>query len=299
MAELQQVLDCLSDGYVALSPQLKRAAKYILDNPAEVGIRSMRQLASEADVPPSTMTRLSRALAFDSFEAFRQPFREAIRNQAGSYQARARDLQQIAGAECDGRLLTELTTANLTALDRLRASLDPALLDAVATRLIESDRVFVLGLRGCYSLAHYFAYVSRMALPKLNLLGAHAGQPIDEVSGIGPQDTLIAIAFAPYTGETVRTARFARKRGAAVVALTDSRAAPIVPGAAHVLIVPTASPQFFPSAVGAVALLEALIASVVARGGPGVIDSIADTGRLLAAFGVYWDDAEAAGAKGA
>lgn len=293
MTELQQVLDRLSDDYGALSPQLKRAAKYILDNPTEVGIRSMRQLASEAVVPPSTMTRLSRALAFDSFEAFRQPFREALRSKAGSYQARARDLQQIAGADSGGSLFSDLTAANLAALDELRNNLDTAVLDAVAEQLIEAERVFVLGLRGCYSLAHYLYYVGRMALPRLQLLGAQAGQLIDEMSDIGPSDSMFAIAFSPYTGETVKAARFASDRGATVIVLTDSRAAPIVPGAAHVLLAPTASPQFFPSAVSAVALLEALIACVVAHGGRQVIDNIAGNGRVLEAFGVYWDDAGA------
>jgi len=122
--------------------------------------------------------------------------------------------------------------------------------------------------------------VGRMALPKLRLLGAQAGQLIDEMADIGPGDAILAIAFSPYTGETVRASCFARDRGASVIALTDSRAAPIVPGAAHVLLAPTASPQFFPSAVGAVALLEVLIACVVADGGRQVIDNIAGAGRL-------------------
>jgi DNA-binding MurR/RpiR family transcriptional regulator len=290
MAELQQVLDRLGNRYGGLSPQLKRAAKYVLDHPAEVGVHSMRRLAGAAAVPPSTMTRLVRALEFGSYESFRQPFQDALRGPAGGYRDRARGLQETAEDERGVGLLADMLEANLAGLEGLSATIGPAELHAAAQRMVAAKRVFVLGLRGCFALAHYLYYVGRMALPRLVLLRGQAGPLIDELADIGAGDVLLAIAVDPYTRETVRATRFAAQRGAAVIAVTDSRASPLVRGAAHALIAPTASPQFFPSSVAIMALLEALIASVVVHGGEGVIDNIARADRLLADFGAYWQD---------
>ena len=53
-ADLREKL--ISD-YATLSPQMQKAARYILDHPNDVDLRSMRALAREADVPPSTISR--------------------------------------------------------------------------------------------------------------------------------------------------------------------------------------------------------------------------------------------------
>ena len=84
----------------------------------------------------------------------------------------------------------------------------------------------------------------------------------------------------------------------AIVALTDSLASPWAPGAAQVLIAPTASPQFFPSLVASAALVEALAALVVARGGGKVIENISKADRLREQLGVYWSETLEGGKKG-
>lgn len=288
--ELAGVVDRLADRYAGLSPQLRVAAKYVLDHPAEVGLRSMRRVAGEAAVPPSTMTRLARALDYSDYETFRQPFQDALRGQAGRYQKRAKDLQSRANGGRGDDLVDEMLNSNLAGIKGLADTIDSARLQAAARRLTGARRVYVLGLRGCFSLAHYFYYVARLAMPGLVLLRGQAGPPIDELAEAGQDDVLLTIAFEPYTRETVRAAHFANRQGVQVIALTDSRASPLVPGAAEVLIAATRSPQFFPSALTTVALIEALIAVVVAQGGSDVLQRIARNERILREEGAYWRD---------
>ena len=54
--------DQLSRKLGDLSPQLKRAAQFMLDNPDEVATQSLRHLARQADLPPPTFSRLARAV---------------------------------------------------------------------------------------------------------------------------------------------------------------------------------------------------------------------------------------------
>jgi DNA-binding MurR/RpiR family transcriptional regulator len=44
---------------------------------------------------------------------------------------------------------------------------------------------------------------------------------------IGPADVLLAISVKPYTRQTVQAARYAKKRGARVIAVTDSEVSPL------------------------------------------------------------------------
>ena len=62
------------ESYADLSPQMKVAASYILENPADVAFKSVRQLAKAADVHPSTVVRLAQVVGFSTFEPFRAVF---------------------------------------------------------------------------------------------------------------------------------------------------------------------------------------------------------------------------------
>jgi len=288
----------LSGLYPTLSPQLKRAAKYVLDNPTEIAILSMRQVAGKAEVGPNTMIRLTRALDFTRYEDFREPFRQALRVSSGAFPDRARSLQSIAGASSSAELVSRLAAANLDNLERAFHNTGVVELQATADRFRKARQVYVLGLGSCFSLAYYFYYVARMALPQLVLLRGHAGLLFDELSDMGKGDLLFALSLAPYTRDTVKVAGFAKERGAAIVTLTDSLASPLAPGAVQVLIAPTASPQFFPSLVASAALVEALAALVVARGGAKVIENISKADRLREQLGVYWSETLEGGKKG-
>ena len=91
------VLDRLASTLDALSPQARKAATYVLENPADVGVSTVREIASAAQVTPNTVVRMARAAGFDGYDDFRAPFRAAIRAGTASFPDRARRLQDIAG----------------------------------------------------------------------------------------------------------------------------------------------------------------------------------------------------------
>ena len=116
---------------------------------------------------------------------------------------------------------------------------------------------------------------------------------VDELAGAGPADAVLVLSVAPYAVQSVETARFAKATGAHLIAVTDSRAAPLAPLADTLLLVPTATPQFFPSQAATVALLEALIALLVSSGDRAVLARIEEVEQHRRRAGVYWSGEEA------
>ena len=99
-----------------LSPQLRQAARYVLDRPDDVALQSMRSVAASAGVQPATMVRLAKALDYPGFDAFREPFRERLRHPVTGYASRARALQARSRSVPDaphGELLSEMLTADV------------------------------------------------------------------------------------------------------------------------------------------------------------------------------------------
>jgi len=161
-----------------------------------------------------------------------------------------------------------------------------------AVELIEgAARVCILGQRSCYPIAFFFTYVYRLFRTNAVLLqSGGGGMVLDELRGIGRNDLLIAISIAPYSTETVKTVRFARDEGARLLALTDDPLSPIARIADRTLLVAPGTPSFFHSIVSPIALVQALLALLVARGGKDALAAIERSERQLERFQAYWPD---------
>lgn len=85
------------------------------------------------------------------------------------------------------------------------------------------------------------------------------------LAAITHQDVLLAISLPRYSLDTLQLARFAKERGATVLAITDSPASPLSNIAKYVLFAPADHPVLTSSNIAVLALIEGLVAGVMAR----------------------------------
>ncbi len=282
--------------YPALSPRLKTAARYALDMPDDIALLPLRRVAARAGVAPATLVRLARALDFPSYSAFRNVFAQRLRGGPGRYGGSARALQaretMQAGNGADmsvpGGVLDELFAMDKGNLDRTLAENPPMLFSAAARRLMAARRVYVVGRRKCFPVASYFHYAARMCRGDVFLAQGIGGMVMDDLVEIGTGDVLLAVGFEPYTRETVMAVQYARVRGAGLVVITDSPVSPLAAEGGDVFTVANASPSFFRSITGAMAIAQALVALMVARGGNDVVARIEQMEKNLDGFEAYW-----------
>jgi len=275
-----------------LSAQLRQAARYVLAHPEDVALTSMRRLAQHAGVKPSTMVRLARALGFDGYESFREPYRAWIRGGEGPFLARARTLQSRSHA-ADGScpsLLGDMTRADGAALRAVETPANAEALMRARDLIGKAETVHVMGMRSCYALAHLFHYAYSIVYANAVLVEGPAGTLYDRLGRIRRGDVLFAMGFRPYSADTVRAVDLAHSRDAAVVALTDSTVSPLAEGARQVILIDTASPSYFQSLVPAMAQVQALLALLVAAGGDEALAAITRTEQDMTAFGAYWQE---------
>lgn len=278
----------IAAGFPDLSPQLRQAARYVLHRPDDVALMSMRGLAAEARVHPSTMLRLARAFGYPGYREFREPFQQRLRARPRGYVERARDLQKKGQLGELAGLLRGVVAADEA---NLRESFEANAVDAFATFtdvLSHSKRVFVLGLRSCFPVAYFFHYAYRMFRSNAVLMGERGGTVADELRDAGGNDVVLAISIEPYTMETVRAVEFAKSRGASVLVVTDSPVSPLAKRADATLLIHHDSPSFFGSVAAALAVVEALIVILVAQGGDKALEAIEESERQLARFEAYW-----------
>ncbi len=278
----------IRERFDALPPVVQRAARWLADHPGEVALLSMRQQAQRVGVSPPTMVRLARALGFDGYAALRRPFQEALAGHPVDYNRRASALQKAPAGTLVGRLVREISRAQIADVQSVEALNSPAQIEAAVRAIAGARRVGFLGVRSSFGIAFQFRYAYNLIARNGVLFDGLGGILLDQVDALDRSDVLVAISQSPYSAPTVEALNAADKRGVTIVALTDSALSPLARRATHTLLFRTESLSFFPSMIAPLALVELLLARVAARGGRAVLDRLAEVQRQLAETHAYW-----------
>jgi DNA-binding MurR/RpiR family transcriptional regulator len=263
--------------------RLQEVGRFVAANDYDATTRSMRDLAAEAGADPAAFTRLAKALGYSGWDELRAALTEARRpSQASPFSGRARGRRH--GPNADVALITDKLEAETAGLLRISA----ASVARAARALYAAKRIWIAGFRSCRSVAELLNYELRLFRPEaVQLVGGSGPEDLD-LGAFGANEAVVVIGFAPYSLASVLSARAAHRCGATLIAIADSAAAPMTEGAHHVLLYEAAaSPGFFPSLTGAIAIAQSLAAVTFSLGGASAKKRLEETEARLAATSQY------------
>lgn len=271
----------------ALSPQLRRAARFIADNPEEIATRSLRHVAEIANLPPPTFSRLARAIGYDSYGALKEKCRSSLVRRRGDYPA---TIGAPGVDDGDASILAKHAASSMEGIAAFMRDIDEAEMEAAARLLAGARRVVLIGEMRGRAFMDYASYLSDMSMDGWGVIGHAAVSLAAETRDLGPEDAGLVLTQTPYATRTIETARLVASTGTPLIAITDSRLAPVASAARHVLVVSEQSPLFFPSYVVATLVIETLIGMVVREKGDEAQRRIVETARRCRDLNEYWRD---------
>ncbi len=281
------VLERLAEELTQLTPEARKAATYVLENPRDVGVSTVREIAEAANVKPNTIVRMARQVGFEGYEDFRVPFREAIRRGQADFPERARWLQDIRKSGNMGGLYADMVQDALRNVEETFANISSEQLKAAAEDIWNSRNVFVLGVGVNNSNARNFVYLASTGMVQFHAIPRAGSNPIDDLAWADKRDVLIAMTCKPYRNEVVEAVQVAREQGMTVVGLSDSPASPVLRNAQHGFVISADTPQFFPSSVSTIALLETLLSFVIAVASDEIVERVATFHKRRHQLGLY------------
>jgi DNA-binding MurR/RpiR family transcriptional regulator len=243
------------------TPALRSFATWVLDNLPLVAFSSIRGLANHSEVNPNTVTRLANELGYVGFNAFRADVQSILQDAVPTYGDRARALRNRTGRD----VYCDVIGASRENAESMFSAQTLEMLESCIEPLLGARRIYSVGVRSCYSVAHYFSYVGGMAFPNFVEVPSMPGGIVDQLTQTTPEDIVVGITYAHYSAEVVRACQIAQACGARVLALTDSYSSPIAVDAWKVLRLPMAGPQFMPTLASAFLAIEMLLVGMAAR----------------------------------
>ena len=276
-------LNELCSALPSLPMRLQQVGRFVAANDYDATTRSMRDLAAEAGADPAAFTRLAKALGYSGWDELRAALTEARRpGQPSPFSGRTKGGRRGPNAEVS--LVADKLEAEAAGLARISSSS----VVGAAKALHAARRIWIAGFRSCRSVAELLNYQLRLFRPdEVQLVGGSGPEDLD-LGAFRSGDAVVVIGFAPYSGASVLSARAAHDSGATLVAIADTAAAPMAEGADHLLLYEAAaSPGFFPSLTGAIAVAQSLAAVTFVLGGTGAKRRLEETEGRLAAMSQY------------
>lgn len=284
MKMTHNVLHLIRTGMDDFSKGQKRIANYILSNYDKAAFMTACRLGQIAQVSESTVVRFASQLGYDGYPAMQKALQELIRGKLTSIQRIEASGHQINGSDIAGSVMQRDMETIRNTIERM----DRTEFDLAVEKLMGAKHIYLLGVRSSSFLAGYLNFYFHLIFENVTLVqSSAAGEIFDQMLRIGPGDVLVGISFPRYSKMAVNAVRFARDRGADVIAVTDSKMSPLYKMASASLLVSSDMISFVDSMAAPVSLLNALIMAVGQQKSAETAENFSELERVWSRYGIF------------
>ncbi len=209
----------IRDAYPDLSPNEKRLADTIFNFPGEIASYSATELAQVAKVSKAATSRFFQRIGYANYDEARREARAAQRWGAPFYmQTRAAETRSFQES------LASHVECEVSNLNSTFSALSSEEAGAIIEALADARRIYCIGYRTSQMLASYARWLLMQVRDAVHLLPAPGETLSEHLSGIGPEDVVLAIGLRRRVPGFAKALAAAREKGAQVVLIADQTA---------------------------------------------------------------------------
>lgn len=255
------VLQILEDKMEDFTLTQRKVADYVLKNPAEVAFLTTEQLANNIGVSVASIMRLAYAVGYSGYAQFQKDLQEMLRNQVAPPTRLEENIKRID----KNKLLVACAETQITNINKTVEFLTDEAIDKALDLVFTATKIFVIGVRGSHTVAHYlYEGMNRLGVD-CQLLIPDTGRLQSVLAKMSPDDLVIAISLPRYARRTLEIVRVAKSKGAKLLSITDGYSSPLALVSDAFLPCAFDSMAFHNSEIGALFVADFLVTSVAIR----------------------------------
>lgn len=250
----------IKEKYDSIPKSQKPLADYFLENLDTIPFLNIYQIAEATQYSVASIVRFAQKLGFKGFSDFKstiaQSYKENLKKQEIFHPLKLDKLKEhtlVAVANQDIKNINE--TLNL---------IDTKIFDQVVDLILNSKRVYTMGLGISFLLSQILAYQLNQVGIDAYFFRSNATSFFDQILFLSKDDLLIGFSFPPYSVETVEAAKFAKDRKIKVVSITNKSSSPIAFHSVHSLIVKSEN-MLFTNSFSAISVIINALATECAK----------------------------------
>ena len=194
-------------------------ARYITENYDKAAFMTAGKLGKTVGVSESTVVRFATELGYDGYPGMRKAMQEMVRSRLTSVQRIAAAKDMLDGSN----VLKYVMSSDIDKLQNTMEELDRPSFDEAVNAIENAEHLYIVGMRSSAALASFMAFYMNFLVENVRLIhDTTANEVYEQIMHIGPGDVYVGISFPRYSSSSLKAMKFAKSRGATVVALTDN-----------------------------------------------------------------------------
>lgn len=256
------LMSVIQNNYNSMSKGQKLLAKYTIDNYPKVAFMTASKLGETVGVSESTVVRFANALGFSGYPKFQDALQELIKTKLTTVERVEMSNKDYSS---DSAIWEKVLKDDIDNIKETMDTLSSKTYEEAVDAIFNAKKVYIMGLRSSIYVAKYLGYYLSYILDDVKIIRMDMGEPVEQMLKVGKDDVFIPISFPRYSKKTLNVVKFAKERGAKVVAITDSYNAPISKISDVVVTVKNNMLSFIDSLVPAFSVANALVIGVAIR----------------------------------
>lgn len=240
----------------------KRIADYLLRNQVKVTALGIEDLAALCQSSTATVSRFARDMGFSNYAGLRNQIAETVQAVFQPVEKLRNTIENRNSTTSAANASLQYATANIDAASH---GITDAVMTQVVGRLTKASTVYIMGFGLSAHLAGMLAlHLEPFCSHVVEVVG-YGGTEVaaGHLANITEKDVLIVISFPRYALDVIRLTQFARLHSTCIIAITDSAASPIAQLGDYLLLAPSNHAVLPSSSTAAIAVIEALVSSIM------------------------------------
>ena len=234
----------------------KLIAEFIEQHYDRAAFLTASKLGELVGVSESTVVRFATELGYGGYPELQKAMQEMIKDKLTSVQR----IDVTAAKIGEGSVLDTVLSQDILKIRRTLEETSREDFDRAVESVINAENIYIFGVRSSSSLAGFLGYYFDLILGNVHIVTDSSRSGMYEaLLRISEKDAIIGISFPRYSRTAAEAMTFAKSRGAATIAITDSLLSPLAQSAESVLIARSDMASVVDSLVAPLSLINALI----------------------------------------
>lgn len=254
------LLTQINDRFSGFSKGQKLIANFITEHYDKAAFMTASKLGTTVGVSESTVVRFATELGYDGYPKMQKAMQEMIRDKLTSVQRIEVTKSRMGGEDV-------LSTVLNQDIEKIRRTLEETSKDDfnnAVSAIAKAKTIYIFAVRSSAALASFLGYYYSLIFEHVKVISNYGETEIYEnLFRISADDVIIGISFPRYSNAAVKAMTFAQRRGAKVIAITDSMTSPLCTLSDYVLIAKSDMASVVDSLVAPLSMINALIVATV------------------------------------
>ena len=278
------LLTQINDRMSSFSKGQKLIANFITEHYDKAAFMTASKLGTTVGVSESTVVRFATELGYDGYPKMQKAMQEMIRDKLTSVQRIEVTKSRIGTSDIISNVLNKDT-------EKIRKTIEETSKEDFAkavTSIARAKTIYIFAVRSAAALASFLGYYYSLIFENVKVISNYGETEIyEKLFRIDENDVIIGISFPRYSNAAVKAMTFAHRRGAKVIAITDSLTSPLCSLSDYVLIAKSDMASVVDSLVAPLSLINALIVATVLELGAEVENTFGRLESIWEEYDVY------------